>query len=197
MHALGRSGDAQRLKDVYGRCCSMLRSEIHATQAPSAETELIWRSYLELALSKAPAPARPGPSSWGPRRVQARDAHRMAVLYVRAFEPVAAGRRPAGTRPWVGLGPVAPAPVGAVTARQLLSWRGHGWTSDERSALVLVGPRPSSARLAGALVRPRGPRACPCRGNAVLAAHAQLGCACRWRPTAGGHGGAPARRGAG
>jgi len=47
MHALGRSGDAQRLKDVYGRCCSMLRSEIHATQAPSAETELIWRSYLQ------------------------------------------------------------------------------------------------------------------------------------------------------
>jgi len=47
MHALGRSGDAQRLKDVYGRCWSMLRSEIHATQAPSAETELIWRSYLQ------------------------------------------------------------------------------------------------------------------------------------------------------
>jgi len=42
-----RSGDAQRLKDVYGRCCSMLRSEIHATQAPSAEPELIWRSYLQ------------------------------------------------------------------------------------------------------------------------------------------------------
>jgi len=41
MHALGCSGDAQRLKDVYGRCCSMLRSEIHATEAPSAETKLI------------------------------------------------------------------------------------------------------------------------------------------------------------
>jgi len=80
MHALGRSGDAQRLKDVYGRCWSMLRSEIHATQAPSAETELIWRSYLQ-RWARPPSPPGLGhrAGATAPRRVQARDAHRKAV----------------------------------------------------------------------------------------------------------------------
>jgi DNA-binding SARP family transcriptional activator len=45
MHALGRSGSTERLNEVYGRLCTMLRRRIHELQDPTDESHDIWQSY--------------------------------------------------------------------------------------------------------------------------------------------------------
>jgi DNA-binding SARP family transcriptional activator len=45
MHTEGRSGNPDRVGEIYRRLCDMLRKQIHVLQAPSEQSETIWRSY--------------------------------------------------------------------------------------------------------------------------------------------------------
>ena len=45
MHALGRSGRTDHVSEIYRRLCSMLQKRIDPAQAPTPESEAIWRRY--------------------------------------------------------------------------------------------------------------------------------------------------------
>jgi DNA-binding SARP family transcriptional activator len=53
MHICGRSGRADRVTDIYKRLCSMLKARIDPTLVPSAESEGIWKSYLNTDMGEA------------------------------------------------------------------------------------------------------------------------------------------------
>lgn len=53
MHICGRSGRADRVTDIYKRLCSMLKARIDPTLVPSAQSEGIWKSYLNTDMGEA------------------------------------------------------------------------------------------------------------------------------------------------